>query len=118
SATAARPKLWRGPRPGDRKNRALQCSTQGMKQRDIHAWEIIPKREGDRTVFESPSEYGGARLPAAQASYAMTALLRQGFYTHRQRSYWANVLLQSRPHIGERLAKRFPEVIVDEAQDS
>jgi len=44
--------------------------------------------------------------------------LKLGFYTHGQRAYWANRLLRQRPHITARLAVRFPEIIVDEAQDT
>ena len=45
-------------------------------------------------------------------------LLKLGFYTHAQRAYWANRLLRQKPHITARLAMRFPEIIVDEAQDT
>jgi len=46
------------------------------------------------------------------------ALLKLGFYTHAQRVYWACHLLFKRPHIATLIAKRFPEIIVDEAQDT
>ena len=45
-------------------------------------------------------------------------LLSLGFYTHAQRIFWACKLLIERPHIVELLAGRFPEIIVDEAQDT
>ena len=47
-----------------------------------------------------------------------THLLSLGFYTHEQRVFWACMLLINKPHIAELLARRFPEIIVDEAQDS
>jgi len=39
-------------------------------------------------------------------------------HTHSQRVYWACRLLFNRPHIGTLIARRFPEIVVDEAQDT
>jgi superfamily I DNA/RNA helicase len=44
--------------------------------------------------------------------------MKLGFYTHDQRVYWASCILKARPHIAKVIARRFPEVIVDEAQDT
>jgi hypothetical protein len=41
-----------------------------------------------------------------------------GYYTHEQRAYWACSLLLARTHIAELIARRFPEIIIDEAQDT
>ena len=41
-----------------------------------------------------------------------------GYYTHAQRVYFACKILFERPYIADCLARRFPEIIVDEAQDT
>ena len=46
------------------------------------------------------------------------ALLRCGYYSHEHRKFWAHSLLKERPEICRILARRFPEIIVDEAQDT
>ena len=54
----------------------------------------------------------------AGATGPVYKLLSLGFYTHAQRIFWACKLLIKRPHIAGLLAERFPEIIVDEAQDT
>jgi superfamily I DNA/RNA helicase len=119
SGARTRPKLHRTVRPGDRKNASLQCwiATKDGK-RPVYAWDIVPAIEADKLVFRTSQEYGGKPLDIGKANSATTALLKLGFYTHGQRAYWANRLLTERPHIAARLATRFPEIIVDEAQDT
>ena len=113
-----RPKLFRSPRPGDRNNGQLKVWTVGRGGRRIpvQAWDVIPYPEGTKVRFKGPRNVGD--LPYAAANDAVRYLLSLGFYTHAQRVFWACMLLFKRPHIAELLAKRFPEIIVDEAQDS
>ena len=114
-----RPVLYRSVRPGDRKNSKLQCwASIGGKTVPVYAWDIVPAIESDKLLFKTSSDYGGKQLDTANASAAVIELLRLGFYTHAQRAYLANRLLKQRPHIAARLAMRFPEVIIDEAQDT
>lgn len=113
-----RPTLYRGPRPGDRKNVKLQCWVEnGPRKMPVYAWEIVPAIESNQLVFRA-GEYGNKLLDKTKAAAATTELLRLGFYTHAQRAYWANRILAERPHITARLALRFSEIIVDEAQDT
>ena len=114
-----RPRLYRGPRPGDRKNAKLQCwITNGPRKMPVYAWDIVPAVESNKVAFRTANELGSQPLDKRNADAAVTELLRLGFYTHAQRAYWANRLLVERPHITSRLAMRFPEIIVDEAQDT
>jgi hypothetical protein len=46
------------------------------------------------------------------------ALLKTGYYSHEHRKFWAYYLLKKRPDICRILARKFPEIIVDEAQDT
>ena len=110
-----RPKLFPGPRPGDRSNSQLKVWKSGGRF-PVLAWEVIPYPDGTKLRFKTSPTSGD--LPFAAAYDAVNKLLSLGFYTHAQRVFWACNLLFKRPHIAELLAKRFPEIIVDEAQDS
>ena len=113
-----RPKLFPGPRPGDRNNRRLEVWTvrKGGGRIPVPAWEVMPYPDDAKVRFKGPRTSGN--LPFAAANDAVQYLLSLGFYTHAQRVFWACKLLFTRPHIAELLARRFPEIIVDEAQDS
>ena len=113
-----RPKLFPGPRPGDRKNLQLNVWKDGRGGRKIPvpAWEIIPYPDGNKPSFKGSRAFGNQPIP--DAFRAVYKLLFLGFYTHPQRVFWACKLLTDRPHIAKLLAARFPEIIVDEAQDT
>ena len=113
-----RPRLFPGPRPGDRKNTQLTVWTvgKGGQRIPVPAWEVIPYPDDTKVRFKGPRNVGN--LPCGTANDAVRYLLSLGFYTHPQRVFWACKLLFNRPHIAELLARRFPEIIVDEAQDS
>ena len=113
-----RPRLFPGPRPGDRNNTQLKVWRDGKGGRKIPvpAWEAIPYPDGTKLRFKASPTFGNQ--PIAAATEPVYKLLSLGFYTHAQRIFWACKLLIERPHIAELLAVRFPEVIVDEAQDT
>lgn len=119
TGATSRPRLFQGVRPGDRNNSKLKCWTEIKDAlRPIFAWDIRPAFENDGEVFRASKEWGRAKLERADALAALSALLTQGRYTHDQRAYWGYTLLRSRPHIAKHIAKCFPEIIVDEAQDT
>ena len=113
-----RPKLFPGPRPGDWNNRQLKVWRDGKGGRKIPvpAWEVIPYPDGTKLRFKASPTFGNQ--PIAGATKPVYKLLSLGFYTHAQRIFWACKLLIERPHIADLLAKRFREIIVDEAQDT
>ena len=113
-----RPKLFLGPRPGDWNNAQLKVWTDGKGGRKIpiQAWEVIPYQEGTKLHFKSSIAFGNQL--GAFAYKLVHKLLSLGYYTHAQRIFWACQLLSKRPYIAKLLAKRFPEIIVDEAQDT
>ena len=113
-----RPKLFPGPRPGDWNNRQLKVWRDGPEGRKIPipAWEVIPHLEGTAVRFKSSLAFGNQPVEAAHKP--VHNLLAMGYYSHAQRNFWACRLLIKRPHIAGLLARRFPEIIVDEAQDT
>jgi superfamily I DNA/RNA helicase len=117
--SAKRPKLFIAPRPGDWNNKKLSTwsALSGGRKLQVPAWEIIPYPENKKIAFKASRKFGGNKLQFSGID-PVKELLSLGFYTHSQRVYWACRLLFDRPHIAERLAKRFPEIVVDEAQDT
>ena len=113
-----RPRLFPGPRPGDWNNTQLKVWRDGTGRQKIPvpAWEIIPYPEDMKLRFKSSIAFGNQ--PLAAAYKPVHRLLSLGYYTHAQRVFWACKLLIERPHIAELLARRFREIIVDEAQDT
>ena len=113
-----RPKLFPGPRPGDWNNTRLKVwkDGRGSQKIPVRAWQVIPYPDDTKLRFKASPTSGD--LPLAAANDAVYELLSLGFYTHTQRVFWACKLLVKRPHIADLLARRFPEIIVDEAQDS
>jgi len=113
-----RPKLFPGPRPGDRSNMQLKVwmNGNGGQKIPVPAWKVIPYRDGTKLRFKAPRS--AKNLPIATATAAVSKLLSLGYYTHTLRIFWACKLVIKRPHIAKLLAKRFPEIIIDEAQDT
>ena len=88
----------------------------GGRKIPVPAWEVIPYPDGNKLRFKASSAYGSQ--PITGAAKPVEELLALGFYTHAQRIFWAWKLLVGRPHIAALVAARFPEIIVDEAQDT
>lgn len=118
TGSSKRPKLFIAPRPGDRNNKKLFAWTdiKGRKQ-PVPAWEIIPYEENGKFAFKAPKAFGGKKLVFTGYN-PVHELMSAGFYTHSQRVYWACRILFSRPHIASLIARRFREIVVDEAQDT
>lgn len=113
TGSSKRPQLFPGPRPGDRKNSKLKAWVNGRGRKvPVMAWDIIPYMEGKKQRYKT------AKGSEVQDGSAVRELLSLGYYTHGQRVFWACQLLFDRPHIANLLARRFPEIIVDEAQDT
>lgn len=111
-----RPKLFPGPRPGDWTDNKLKVwkDSKGHQKIPVRAWDVIPFPADMKLRFKSRV----GDLPTVAAYRTVLRLLSLGHYTHAQRVFWACRLLIERPHIAELLARRFREVIVDEAQDT
>jgi superfamily I DNA/RNA helicase len=114
-----RPRLFLGPRPGDWNNKKLQgwIETNTGQKRPVPAWEIIPFLLDGKVAYRASNQFGGKTLNF-KWSNPVAELLKLGFYTHAQRVYLACRILFDHAHIAACLARRFPEIIVDEAQDT
>jgi len=114
-----RPRLFTSSRPGDLNNKKLLAWTANAagKVFPVPAWEIIPYLDNHKACFRASSVYGGKKLEFGERNPVLE-LMKLGYYTHSQRAFWACRLLVQRPHIAVRLAMRFPEIVVDEAQDT
>jgi len=112
-----RPKFFLAPRPGDWKNNKLLTYTKmkGNRTIPVPAWETIPFPQDNTVAYKASSTFGGQELNGGSA---VMNLMLLGFYTHSQRVFWACHLLFKRPHIVKVIARRFPEIIIDEAQDT
>lgn len=117
--THKRPKLFLGPRPCDWNNQKLQgwTETNTGQKRPVPAWEIIPFPLNGKVAFRASNKFGGKTLDF-KWNNPVSEFLKLGLYTHAQRVYLACNILFTRPHIANCLARRFPEIIVDEAQDT
>ena len=120
SSKKARPRLHLGPRPGDWNNGKLKVWVDGKggKKIPIPAWGIMPIVEDRKVALRGSIGDGEFCIDRNFGLPVMQAFLDAGFYTHSQRNFWACRLLLQTPRLCEILARRFPEIIVDEAQDT
>lgn len=111
-----RPHLHISPRPTDWINRKLSVWVQlsGGRKCRIHAWDIIPFPNNGEVGFKT---FLGNTLLFTEYN-PVEELFKLGRYTHAQRVYLAWRILSTHPSITRCLARRFPEIIVDEAQDT
>lgn len=79
----------------------------------VHAYDITPVVSDDDVKYT----YQGAELSINQNN-PVIELFKAGYYTHSQRLFFACLLLAENEHVLNLLARRFPEIIIDEAQDT
>lgn len=83
--------------------------------------ELAFDLENGEVVIHRRFKNGGAqRLDASltkAAKQKVVALATKGAYTYGAGRVWALVLLKNEPRITKALARRFPHILVDEAQD-
>jgi superfamily I DNA/RNA helicase len=114
-----RPKVFLRPRPGDLKNSKLSVNVKtATGWMPVHAWQIQPRLAEGKVGFYARPHFQDMKLDNNDALAAMSELFRRGEYSQNQRAFWADHLLWKFPSIAKTIARRFPEVIVDEAQDT
>ena len=117
SETASRPELLRHPPPHFYMLKSLQIERWVNSRPDhYYAWNLFPypTKAGTRYKYETKN---GLKEIDHNGTSQILELLRYGCYTHKLRVYWACQILQRYPTIAAVLARKFPEIIVDEAQD-
>lgn len=67
--------------------------------------------------FEFRAHHFNSHLPVPSGEATARKIGRIGAYTHALGHYWAYRVLKEQPFVLRALARRFPFVIVDEAQD-
>ncbi|CDX22338.1 ATP-dependent DNA helicase (modular protein) [Mesorhizobium plurifarium] len=73
--------------------------------------------ENGTFVYSVMGGYAPVQIPAQAAETAIEKLGRVGAYTHSIGRYWAYRALKRQPFILKALARRYPHIVVDEAQD-
>lgn len=83
--------------------------------------ELALRREGNTTVFYRRLKNGGAsELDLSHVDLArksLAKLAKVGGYTYAAGRAYARLLLEGEPRLTAALARRFPQILVDEAQD-
>ena len=83
--------------------------------------ELALSRQGGQTIFYRRHKGGGASaLDAEHTKLArgnINKLARIGGYTYATGRAWARTLLNQEPRLAAALARRFPQILIDEAQD-
>lgn len=117
-----KPKLFTAPRPCDFENKNLIVYFYDKGKREArHSWEVIalPSKEADKEIqFFIKDKRQGINEITPSCDNPFSALWRMGYYTHEQRILLACCVLNQYPNIAKCLSNRFPEIIIDEAQDT
>lgn len=91
------------------------------RQKSIGIDELALDLEGEGSAVYRRFKNGGSkRLDKAETELAVDQirkLARNGGYTYATGRAWARLLLKKEPQITKVLARRFPQILVDEAQD-
>lgn len=93
----------------------------GEHRNPIGLDELALDRVGGKTVFYRRHKNGGSSKLDEETTKAARlkagALAKVGGYTYALGRAWALVLLKNEPRLTTALARRFPQILVDEAQD-
>jgi|GEM_PF-1344722 len=112
-----RPKLFLSPLPSHHGNDKLNAWYNGSKKSfPVKAWDIIPQPLKGQLVYKAKNT-GNKRL-SFSGNDPLEEFFKLGYYTHSHRPYLAFKILTQYEKITKNLSKRFPEIIVDEAQDT
>jgi Superfamily I DNA and RNA helicases len=117
-----RPKLFTDAHAAVLKGGLFSCNIKFPKGKEfpVETRKLIPLLEGTQIALGFPSRNGGApmKVSVPPGAKPITEFMKAGYYSQGQRKFWAAMLLRKRPHICRILARRFPEIIIDEAQDT
>lgn len=74
--------------------------------------------DGSLVWIGSPAQYAPPPANPTTAAGTKARMAHAGFATHTDAMYWALKVLEGYPQIAHAVAARFPEIIVDEFQDT
>lgn len=77
----------------------------------------VDLRASESGKWQFVNAVSGQALPEDGASKAVRALAKTGAYTHALGRLWAMLTLRKVDRLGTILARRFPHILIDEAQD-
>ncbi|MDP8238636.1 MAG: ATP-dependent helicase [Candidatus Hatepunaea meridiana] len=81
--------------------------------------KLTPMIENKKVVYGFQTPNGKlTKVKVLSKTSPPMALMKAGYISHEHRKFWAFYLLKKRPYLCQLLARRFPEIIVDEAQDT
>jgi len=116
-----RPKLFTDAHAARLKGRGFSTFIQFGKgtRMPVETGKLTPIITNGRIAYAFPGMNGQLGVVKVLSSEPPpVTLLKTGYYSHEHRKFWAYYLLTRRPDICRILARRFPEIIVDEAQDT
>lgn len=73
--------------------------------------------EGKNFAFEAGRNFAPVKIGAHDGQKAVEKLGKVGAYTHSSGRYWAIRTLKEQPFVLRALARRYPLILIDEAQD-
>ncbi|MCA1510152.1 MULTISPECIES: UvrD-helicase domain-containing protein [Bradyrhizobium] len=73
--------------------------------------------ESGAFAYEAGPSYAAVKIAASDGQRALEKLGKIGAYTHSSGRYWAIRTLKEQPFVLRSLARRYPLILVDEAQD-
>lgn len=85
--------------------------------RSYPASRIRATFNGKQTSYQVMLKHGGVSISNSSAESAIAKLGRIGAYTHSLGRYWALRTLREQPMVLRAMARKYPHIIVDEAQD-
>ncbi len=93
----------------------------GQGKERIGLEDVLLDRGGDQTVFHHRFKGGGTQrlddTRAAEVREKAKMLAKVGGYTYALGRVWALHILKKEPRLAAAVARRFPQILVDEAQD-
>lgn len=86
-------------------------------QRPQPTSDLRAKFDGTAFTYETGPTYAAVTISPKEAERGIATLGKTGAYTHSLGRYWALRTLESQPFILRAFSRRYPHILVDEAQD-
>ncbi len=95
-----------------------QKKTNGNGSFPIAPTRIRIRHEENELIFEYQDDIGNIHSIPKENGKAITfSLGKSGFFTYSGANLWANIILSKEPYLSKIITRKYPHIIVDEAQD-